>query len=122
MDETETHDAMTDALSTLEPLPPLGTDFTPEEKFYLDWGLDTIKSNISRLNDIQKTMATLSVSLLGGSLVFYGDAITTPVFKTLATIVLIFAALVSILGSMPSKYYLALDNPAQINTSKEKAS
>jgi hypothetical protein len=102
----------------LEPGPPVGTDPTAEEKFYLDWGLETVKSNISRLNELLRNLVTLSVSLLAGSVVFYGDAMTTPFFKGMTTAALIAAAIVSVLGSIPEQYKIDLSDPNQIKAAK----
>lgn len=98
--------------------PPVGGEPTPEEKFYLDWGLETVKANISRLSELQKNLVTASIALLGGSIVFYGETMTTPFFKWLTTAALIAAAIVSILGAIPEQYGLDLSDPYQIQAAK----
>lgn len=106
--------------SPAEEPPPMGADPTDEEKFYLDWGRETLKGNITRINDLQKSLVTLSVSFLGGSIVFYSDAATTPIFKVLVTAVLLAGAIVAFLGSVPVQYKLDLDDPGQIRQVKAR--
>jgi hypothetical protein len=99
--------------------PPVGGEPT-EEKFYLEWGLETFKNNVTRLNDLQKNLVTLSVSLLAGTLIFYNDTYSVPVFKILASITLLVGAIVSVLGSMPHESRVELRSPRQIKILKEK--
>src|SRR5438067_10427557 len=79
-----------------EARPSAATEPSESDKFYLDWARETVKTNIARLNELQRTLVVLNISLLGGSLLFYGEANTTPFFKFLVTGTLITAAIVAV--------------------------
>ena len=100
---------------------PIGEAPSEEDAFYLDWGQETFKANISRLNELQKNLATLSVSLLGGSLIFYADANIAPVYKVLVSLTLLAAAIVCLLGSLPERGAIDLTSPAQIKRFKARS-
>lgn len=99
--------------------PPIGKPPSEEDTFYLEWGQETFKSSISRLNELQTNLVTLSISLLGGSLVFYTDTFSIPVFKILTIATLLAGAIVSILGSIPEEANLDLRIPSEIRNYKE---
>jgi hypothetical protein len=101
-------------------LPPVGGEPTSEEKFYLEWGLETFKNNVTRLNELQKNLVTLSVSLLAGTLIFYNDTFSTPIFKILTSITLLTGVIVAVLGSIPHESRIDLRSPRQIRNLKEK--
>ncbi|MGH2509771.1 MAG: hypothetical protein ACRDHZ_20520 [Ktedonobacteraceae bacterium] len=87
--------------------PVIGTAPTEDDEFYIAWGRETFKNNISYLNDVLRQFITLNATLLGGSFVFLDDKIIDSNFKFWVLIILLASLTVAIIGIMP--YGLRVD-------------
>lgn len=98
---------------------PLGEDPTDEEKFYIDWGRETLKNSILRINDLQKTLMTISISMLGGSLAFYNIMSLPDSWKKASLIMLLISVIVNAFSTFHGDSLATTNNAAKIKEEKE---
>jgi len=97
-----------------------GQPLTESDLFYLEWGKETVKKNITLANEILKTIITLSTGLLGASIIF--DKIVENEILRLFVLLSFFAALViSFLGVLPYEKVIKLSEPGNIKSHKRNA-
>lgn len=90
----------------------------PDDLFALDWGRETLKQVIPRLNDALQRVSTLATALLGGSLFFATDAVLAPGFRAAAMAFFLAALVTSFIGLLPKSEIVALGDPAAIRRFK----
>jgi magnesium-transporting ATPase (P-type) len=72
-----------------------------DEEFYISWGRETLKNNITLVNEVLRQLVSLNIALLGGSIVFLNDNLIDWAFKV-AIILMFFSSLIfSFVGIMP---------------------
>lgn len=80
-----------------------GLQPTEDELFYLDWGKETVKENISVINEMFKLFITLDASILSAYLAFYDKINISPIWLKTAPLVFVTTSLiVSIIGIYPT--------------------
>jgi len=92
-----------------------------EDVFYKKWGEETLKENISTLNDAFKLFITLNTTLLSVYLGFYEKITISPIWLKIAPVSLVIISLiVSIIGIYPAAVKVNLDVPQEIKVYKLK--
>ena len=94
---------------------------TEEEKFYMEWGKETLKTNIERANNVLQQFLTLNTALLGGSVVFLSQEILGKMFHGISIACLFIGLVLAFLGIIPYESKVQLNIPADIKNHKEKA-
>jgi hypothetical protein len=97
-----------------------GTEPTEEEKFYMLWGLESLKNNISILNKILRQLVTLDTALLGGSIAFLNDDIINYSFKIWVVFLFFLSLIIAFIGNLPYESRVDLRKPQRIKEHKEK--
>jgi hypothetical protein len=100
--------------------PIQATSPSEEEEFYVAWGRETLKYNITFTNEVLRQLVTLNSTLLGGSIIFISDDFMNPAFKNFAIIFFFIALIFSFIGVMPYRGFVDLRIPEEIK--KHKAS
>lgn len=95
-----------------------GQSPTSEERFYLEWGKQSLKENIKICNEILSKLITITIALSGGSIV--QTLVDNPIQKTIITSIFVIALCLSILGYLPKKKYVDIDSPLEIKKYKRK--
>src|ERR1043165_5944762 len=93
---------------------------TEEEVFYIAWGRETIKNNISLCNDILKQLITLSSALLSVTLIFEG-IVTNERWKALVAFTFFCSLIVAFIGLLPYERKVQLHTPEEIKKHKQQA-
>jgi hypothetical protein len=92
-----------------------------EEKFYIEWGRETIKNNLIFANEVLRELVTLNSALLGGSIAFLDDTMLDPTLKPIVVALFLLSLIVSFLGIMPYESFVDLRVPDQIQQHKRRA-
>ncbi|WP_109124981.1 hypothetical protein [Dyella sp. C11] len=103
--------------------PPIqtGRQVTEEEKFYLDWGRESLKANLQLANNVLQQLLTLSTSLAAGGVLFLSKE-TVPAWLIAPVLLMFMLALVaSLWGIFPYGGVINLSSPAQIQAHKTRA-
>lgn len=93
---------------------------TEEEMFYINWGRETVKNNITLCNDILKQLITLSSALLGVTIIFE-KIVSEEVFKAFVLLSFFTSLVVAFLGVLPFENNVNIDTPEEIKAHKQKA-
>ncbi len=91
-----------------------------EELFYKRWGWETLKENISILNDVLKLFIVVDSAILSAYLGFYGKFTIYPWIKIVLFILLIISLCSSIVGIYPFSMKVNLNKPQEIKILKLK--
>lgn len=91
-----------------------------EELFYKRWGWETLKENISILNDVLKLFITLDAAILSAYLGFYSKITLPPWIKIILFTLLIISLCSSIVGTYPVSMKVNLNKPQEIKSYKSK--
>ncbi len=97
-----------------------GQELSNEDRFYLNWAMDTVKLNISLANDILKQLITLSTALLGISLIFE-SIVSSEGLKIIVLFSFFFCLIVSLLGLLPYEREVDISSPSDIKEHKINA-
>lgn len=97
-----------------------GQQPTEEEIFYITWGQETVKNNITLCNDILKQLITISSALLGVSII-YDHIVTNETLKIFVLLSFFISLIVAFIGLLPYENKVRLDTPDDIKTHKRKA-
>lgn len=90
-----------------------GEPVSDVDLFYINWGRESIKENISLANELLKQLITLCIALLGVSLIY--DKILTYEFLRFAVICFFFLGLIiSFLGVLPFEKKIDVLSPSKI--------
>jgi hypothetical protein len=100
--------------------PPVGRAPTREGLFYVEWGAETLKRNLTLANEVLRSLLTLSATMLGGSIAFL-DKVAAPPFPAIAAAVFLLALGASLLGVLPYEGKADLRIPKQIERHKRAA-
>ena len=100
---------------------PVGEKPTDEDRFYLQWGRETIKNNIALVNDILKHLTTLNTALIGGSIVFIDQGVMHQGAKVAVIVIFFVALFISFLGLLPYQSNFSPKNISAIKNHKRKA-
>ncbi len=97
-----------------------------EEKFFKKWGWETLKENITVLNDVLKLLLTISTAILAAYLGFYDkirivDVIVPEHFIKLTIVFLLINSLIwAIVGIFPFPAKVNLNMPQEVKSYKQK--
>lgn len=94
---------------------------TDEEKFYIEWGRETLKNNLTFANEILRQLVTLNATLLGGSIAFLSDNVIDATLKTVIICFFLLSLIVSFVGIMPYESSVDLRIPAEIRQNRQLA-
>jgi hypothetical protein len=100
--------------------PPVGRAPTREGLFYVEWGAETLKRNLTLANEVLRSLLTLSATMLGGSIAFLDKVATRP-FPGIAAVLFLLALIASLLGVLPYEGEVDLRIPKQIEQHKRAA-
>lgn len=97
-----------------------GEPVSDVDQFYIKWGKESIKENISLANGILKQLITLCTALLGVSIIF--DEILTHEFLRFSVVCFFFLGLIiSFFGVLPFKRKIDILSPSTIREYHQKA-
>ncbi|MCB1936297.1 MAG: hypothetical protein KDF59_10185 [Nitrosomonas sp.] len=94
---------------------------TEEELFYLEWGKETVKSNINIATDVLKQFIAINVVLLGGGAAFLEGSDISVLSRSVILISFLLGLIVSIIGVVPKESKVDFRVPKQIKAHKSKA-
>ena len=97
-----------------------GTKPSEEDAFYITWGLETIKRNITLCNDIMKQLITINCALLGVTIIF-DQILTNNILKILVLLSFFFSLIISFLGLLPYNNKVNIKIPEDIKSHKKNA-
>ena len=97
-----------------------GKELSDEDKFYLDWGRDTVKYNISLVNDVLKQLVGISSALLGVGLV-YDELIDNGGLRLFVLICFFLTLGSSFWGLLPYERAVDPASPSEIKEFKNQA-
>jgi len=100
---------------------PIGREPSKETKFFLAWGRESLKANLTLANDALKQLVTLSATLLGGSVVFLDASLMGVSFRALAIAGFFCSLIFSFFGMMPCEEAVLLQAPGDIKEHKKRA-
>jgi hypothetical protein len=90
----------------------------PEDDFALQWGRETLKDTIPRLDAALQRLITLDTALLGGSIFFVSSDILPHGFRLSAMFAFLASLAVAFYGSQLVGQNLALGDPDAIRSMK----
>lgn len=91
-----------------------------EEQFYVQWGQESLKSEMDGMHDTLKQLVTLSTALAGSAIIFTTDLIFMPM-KIFAIISFVTCLAVSFSGMLPFEAKVDLQCPYEIKRMREEA-
>lgn len=97
-----------------------GQQPSEEEMFYVTWGQETVKSNISLCNEILKQLVTISSALLGVSII-YEQIVTSETLRFFILLIFFISLIVAFIGLLPYENKVRLDTPGDIKEHKRKS-
>lgn len=98
-----------------------GRPASPEQEFYYQWGLETLKNNFTVLNDVLRQLVTLSASLLGGSIAFLNPRLIGTGYKNAVVITFFVALVFDFFGMMPYEGKFDPQVPDSVKRHKDRA-
>jgi hypothetical protein len=97
-----------------------GQQPTEEEIFYITWGQETVKNNITLCNDILKQLITISSALLGVNII-YDNIVSSETLKIFVLLSFFVSLIVAFIGLLPYENNVRLDTPDDIKIHKRQA-
>jgi hypothetical protein len=97
-----------------------GQELTDEDKFYLSWARETVKSNIALSNEMLKQLISLNSALLGVNLIF-DKIVSSEGLKILVLLCFFVSLTISLLGLLPYENIVDTNSPSDIKEHKTKA-
>lgn len=95
-----------------------GVPTSHRDNMLLDWGIETLKQSIPRLNDSLQRTATLATALLGGSLFFVKDDSCPPFFRMTSMFLILISLAGAFFGSLARSESVQLSDPNDIERFK----
>lgn len=92
-----------------------------EEEFYITWGRETLKNNLTFANEVLRQLVTINASLLGGSIILLSSNLIDSIFKAFAILFFFVALIFSFIGMMPYEGSVDLRKPDEIRDHKTSA-
>ncbi len=103
------------------PAPVTGKVVSSDDKFYLDWGRESLRNNLRLLNDVLRQLVTLTSTLLGGTVVFLDEKIINPSYKIYIIMAFFIALIIAFIGMLPHTSKVNLSSPSAIKEHKIKS-
>lgn len=97
-----------------------GKPLSEEQKFYINWGQETVKNNIKLSNDILKQLISLNSAILGFSIIF-DTIVLDKTFEIIVLFTFFLSLIVSLIGLLPYEKKVNLDTPEEIKVHKNNA-
>ena len=97
-----------------------GQDLDEEEEFFLDWGRETLKNSITRVDEMLARQLSIAVALAGGGLVALDKSVLPAALSPVVVSLLLFSALFAYSGVEPRRLPLNMDDAEQIRRHKEQ--
>ncbi|HWY12615.1 MAG TPA: hypothetical protein VN026_14880 [Bacteroidia bacterium] len=97
-----------------------GRQPSEDDNFYVTWGRETIKNNITLANDILKQLVAISSALLGVTII-YEKVVSNEILKVCVLLSFLLALVISFLGVLPYEAKVQLNVPSDIKEHKRKA-
>jgi ribose/xylose/arabinose/galactoside ABC-type transport system permease subunit len=97
------------------------TPLTEEDEFYLDWGQETVKNNISLVNDVLKQCVSINGLLLGGSILFIEQTRIDGSVRVVIVLCFVASLASAFFGVLPFKGNVILERPSEIKLHKAAA-
>ena len=92
-----------------------------DNEFYVTWGRELLKNNLSFANEVLRQLVTLNTALLGGGIAFLNDTMIHPGFKQVIIVLFFLSLAVSFVGIMPYQGAIDARIPAEVKRYKEGA-
>ncbi len=99
---------------------PVGTEPSPYDRFYIEWGEATIKENLSVCLDVLKALLTLSLSLEGATAFLGKEAGISPTIRSALLFIFFAAAFCAFMGVVPTTSVVDLRQPEEIAAHKNR--
>jgi hypothetical protein len=98
-----------------------GRPASPEQEFYYQWGLETLKNNFNVLNDVLRQLVILCASLLGGTIAFLSPRLIGTEYKNAVVITFFMALVFAFAGMLPYEGKFDPQVPDSVKRHKERA-
>lgn len=96
------------------PKAQIGEEPTIEESFYIQWGQELLRNNLSFINSVLRQLVSLNSAFLAGSLLLLDEkTVGTNLVKTV-DILLFLSLFISFLGIMPYSAKIDLRKPEEV--------
>ncbi len=98
-----------------------GTAPSDEDKFYINWGRETVKENIKVLNDTLRLFITLDTAIISGYLTFFNKLnIQNSILKIIPIALIISSLIIAIYSIYPKSDKISMISPSQIKIFKQE--
>ncbi len=91
-----------------------------EDQFYLEWGLESLRSSIDVVNNVLSQTITISATLLGVTFIFQ-ELLVVPWVKALVCVCWLLALVCSFVGVLPYEGRAVLNSPTAVRDHKGSA-
>ena len=98
----------------------VGEPLDEEDIFYLEWGQESVRSNLQHARDTLKQLLTLNAGLMGGGVVFLEEARIGRAQGFVLSAFFI-ALVLAFVGVLPYEGKVNLDSPTSIRDHKRRA-
>ena len=92
-----------------------------DDMFYFRWGRETVKNNLTLVNEVLRQLVTLNSALLGGSIAFLDDSVVGAAFKPWIVFAFLASLIGSFLGMMPYEATVDVRVPEEVKRHKDDA-
>lgn len=94
---------------------------TENDLFYVSLGDEQIKRTLPFLNEVLRQFVTICTALLSGTIVFLGDKLISPAFRTPVAIFFLFGLVSAAIGVLPYQLTYTRRCPEEIEEAFERA-
>ncbi len=93
---------------------------TKDENFYIEWGYETVKSNINTANEVFKLLITINVTLIGGGSAFLYKSNVLESYRIIILAAFLIGLILALIGIFPKESEVDIRIPEKIKTHKIK--
>jgi hypothetical protein len=98
----------------------IGRKPSDDDEFYVQWGRESLKNNITLANDILKQLISISSAILGLTIIFE-KIVVTELLRTLSLLSIFISLIIAFVGLLPYESKVQPYSPKDISDHKKKA-
>lgn len=103
------------------PLKGSATASNEGDKFYRQWGYETIKTNITTVNEVFKVLITINAALLGGGAAFLHESSVSQEYRISILLAFFLSLIMAFVGIYPKTSRVDVRVPSEIKSHKISA-
>lgn len=93
---------------------------TEDEAFYVQWGYETVKANISTANEVLRLLITINVALIGGGAAFLYKSEISEIVRIIILAAFFIGLIVAFVGVFPRESAVDVRIPDRIKAHKDR--